>query len=231
MTTKNTLTILQYNVRKSKDTVMAALLRDPRIREYDILATQEPWKNPFGDTTHHPAKDLFHLCYPATEEGKPARVCFFINKQLDHSKWHFKCAGRDLCTLILEANAEVSSTIAIHNVYNPHKQQENRRIRHADDEADELLEIMDDFSLTSHLPPGTITFEEADRRSAIDLSLTTTGLVDRLIRCGIDEDINHDSDHLPIVSSLDLTTTQLKPKSRLKWKAIDEAAFTRTLRN
>ncbi|KAJ6436839.1 reverse transcriptase [Purpureocillium lavendulum] len=236
MTTKNMLTILQYNVRKSKDTVMATLLRDPRIREYDILAIQEPWKNAFSETTHHPTKDLFHLCYPATEEGEPTRVCFFINKQLDHSKWHFKNAGKDLCTLILETNAEGNSKIAIHNVYNPHRQQENRRsilpqlrremqglrqgeqivvgdfnlhqehwggsrVRRADDEADELLEIMDDFSL-----------------------------VDRLIKCGIDEDINHDSDHLPIVTSLDITTTQLQPKSRLKWKAIDKAAFSKTLR-
>ncbi|KAI6778330.1 zinc knuckle [Emericellopsis cladophorae] len=31
-----------YNVRKSKDTVMATLFRDPRIREYDIIAVQEP---------------------------------------------------------------------------------------------------------------------------------------------------------------------------------------------
>jgi uncharacterized protein YbaA (DUF1428 family) len=33
-----TLSILQYNVRKSRDMVMATLLRDPRIHEYDILA-------------------------------------------------------------------------------------------------------------------------------------------------------------------------------------------------
>lgn len=55
-------------------------------REYDIIAIQEPWRNPFSDTTHHPAKDLFHLCYPAMEDGETARVCFFINKQLGHSQ-------------------------------------------------------------------------------------------------------------------------------------------------
>ncbi|OAQ61321.1 reverse transcriptase [Purpureocillium lilacinum] len=254
-----------YNVRKSKDTVMATLLRDPRIRDYDIIAIQEPWKNPFSDTTHHPAKDLFHLCYPAMDGGESARVCFFISKQLDHSQWHFTEAGRDLCTLILETKAEDDSKIAIHNVYNPHRGQENRRstlprlkremqklrqmeqvvigdfnlhhehwggsrVQQSDDEADELLEIMDEFSMTSHLPEGTITFEEANRRSTIDLSLTTIGLVDRLIRCEIDESINHDSDHLPIVTSLDLTVLQLQPKTRLKWEAIDEAVFTKTLR-
>lgn len=75
MSSRNTLSILQYNVRKSRDTVMATLLRDPRVREYDIVAIQEPWRNPFMSTTHHPAKDHFHLCYPADSEDGPARVC------------------------------------------------------------------------------------------------------------------------------------------------------------
>jgi hypothetical protein len=70
-----TLSILQYNVHKSRDMVMATMLRDPRIHEYDILAIQEPWRNPFAATTHHPAKDVFHLCCPAEEEAGPARVC------------------------------------------------------------------------------------------------------------------------------------------------------------
>lgn len=37
------------------------------------------------------------------------------------------------------------------------------RVQRPDDDADELLEMMDEFSMTSHLPEGTITFEEADR--------------------------------------------------------------------
>jgi hypothetical protein len=63
MNPKNTLKILQYNVRKSRDTVMAALLRDSRVMEYDILVIQEPWRNPFMSTTHHLAKAHFNLCY------------------------------------------------------------------------------------------------------------------------------------------------------------------------
>ncbi|ROT39081.1 hypothetical protein SODALDRAFT_332514 [Sodiomyces alkalinus F11] len=53
---------------------MATLLRDPRIDNYDILAIQEPWKNPFNDTTHHPVKDRFHLCYPTNGIARPAAV-------------------------------------------------------------------------------------------------------------------------------------------------------------
>lgn len=45
MNQHTTLNILQYNVHKSRDTVMATLLRDPQIAEYDVLAIQEPWRN------------------------------------------------------------------------------------------------------------------------------------------------------------------------------------------
>ena len=266
MSTKHTLTILQYNVRNSKDTVMATLLRDPRVHEYDVVAIQEPWKNPFSATTHHPAKDIFHLCYPTTEGEEPAKVCFFINKKIDHSKWQFKPVNKNICTLTLETNADNARKIALHNVYNPHQHQEHRHsvlpqlrrelqamhqeehivvgdfnlhhtcwggsaVRRTEEEADDLIEIMDEFGLTSNLPTGTITYMEADRQSTIDLSLTTIGLADRLIKCEIDEDVNHDSDHLPIVTSLDLTITRLQPKARLNWKAVDEAAFIETLRH
>ena len=42
MNSKTTLKILQYNVRKSRDVVMATLLRGPRVIDYDVLAIQEP---------------------------------------------------------------------------------------------------------------------------------------------------------------------------------------------
>jgi len=38
MTEQQQLNILQYNVRKAKDTVMATLLWDPRVAEYNVLA-------------------------------------------------------------------------------------------------------------------------------------------------------------------------------------------------
>ncbi|OHE90327.1 zinc knuckle [Colletotrichum orchidophilum] len=79
--------------------IMATLLRDPSIDKYDIIAIQEPWRNPFSVTTHHPAKDRFHLCYPSGEERGPARVCFFINKKIDHSQWQFRESSRDLCAI------------------------------------------------------------------------------------------------------------------------------------
>ncbi|KIV98429.1 uncharacterized protein PV09_09750 [Verruconis gallopava] len=118
-----------YNVRKAKDTIMATLLRDPRVIEYDVLAIQELWKNPFMSTTHHPVKDIFQLCYPEiNKEDGPAIVCFFINKRLDHSAWKFVQNTKDLCTLKIRiGGADASSNeLAIHNVYNAPQNTEGR---------------------------------------------------------------------------------------------------------
>ncbi|EMD66024.1 hypothetical protein COCSADRAFT_35956, partial [Bipolaris sorokiniana ND90Pr] len=72
-------------------------------------------------TTHHPAKDGFHLCYPAAadEEG-PARVCFFVNKRIDHNRWRFKEHSRDVCSLVIEPSRDQQEqqSVAIHNIYN-----------------------------------------------------------------------------------------------------------------
>ncbi|EGU72833.1 hypothetical protein FOXB_16658, partial [Fusarium oxysporum f. sp. conglutinans Fo5176] len=253
-----------YNVRKSKDTVMATLLRDPDIGRYDILAIQEPWKNPFDTTTHHPAKDQFHLCYPDKDQTLPARVCFFINKRLDHSRWHFEEANRDLGSLNLRLGTEEEQRIMVHNVYNPTQTATERgstlpllgkaleqssqheqiiigdfnlhhelwggdRVQRADPNAAELITIIEDHCLTSNLVPGTITYEERDGRTTIDLCLTTAGLVGRLIQCEIETNMDHDSDHLPIVTSLDLNIVKMMAKPRRNWKALDEKTFTRVL--
>jgi hypothetical protein len=118
MNQNTTLSILQYNVHKSRDTVMATLLRDPRVHEYDVLAIQEPWWNPYAATTHHPAKDIFQLCYPVGDGGGPAWVCFFVNRRLDHSKWRFKERTRDVCSLILDLTGEgqEQQSLALHNI-------------------------------------------------------------------------------------------------------------------
>src|SRR5437016_13251316 len=94
---KSSLSILQYNVMKSKDIVMAPIFRDPRITEYDILSIQEPWRNPFSATTHHPLKDCFHLVYP---EEDFTRVCFPVNKNIKTSLWTTTYSA-NLCTIAL----------------------------------------------------------------------------------------------------------------------------------
>ena len=163
MNKHNTLSILQYNVHKSRNMVMASMLRDPRIHEYDILAIQEPWRNPFVATTHYLAKRVFHLCCPAGSEAGPARVCFFINKRLDHKKWQFKEHSRDICSLTVEFgdDQQEEQNVIIHNVYNPARRSESdstvlvdvRTILHDNQSSEQIL--LGDFNLHHPMWGGT----------------------------------------------------------------------------
>jgi hypothetical protein len=108
---------------------MATLFRDPRTAEFDVLAIQEPWRNLFMAITHYSAKDRFHLCYPEKTEGEPAKVCFFINKKLDHIKWQFQEYSKDICTWVveIEGNSHDFRIIAIYNIYNPGRIKPNKQ--------------------------------------------------------------------------------------------------------
>jgi exonuclease III len=123
MNRHNRLNILQYNVRKSKDMVMASLLRDPGTNDFDIIAIQEPWKNPCTATTHHPVEDKFHLCYLIGDTEGPLQVCFFIKNKIDQTRWRFEEQTRDICSIVVDQTDDQQSQeqVVIHNVYNPPK--------------------------------------------------------------------------------------------------------------
>ena len=86
------LKILQYNVNKSKNKVMAPLLIDKRIWEFDIIALQELWTNIFQDTTYCLRASPFLLAYPLEKR----RCYFLINKRLDISTWEPSFASLNL---------------------------------------------------------------------------------------------------------------------------------------
>lgn len=58
---RDSLRILQCNVMKSREGVMATLLW---IQEFDILALQELWRKPFLSTTHNPISELIPPMLP-----------------------------------------------------------------------------------------------------------------------------------------------------------------------
>lgn len=268
MNRHNRLNILQYNVRKSRDMVMASLLRDPGIYDFDIIAIQEPWKNPYTATTHHPAKNRFHLCYPTGDTEGSARVCFFVNKKIDQTRWRFEERTRDICSIVIDQTDDQQSQerVVIHNVYNLPKTSSNRQsalpqVREAlehhqtneevllgdfnlhhplwggpnreatDPESEDLIDIIGDFALHNTLTPGTVTYEEGQAQSTIDLCLVTTGLIDRVIKSEVDRNLDHDSDHLPISTTLDLAVQRLEKTPRKNWKRLDEKLYTKTLRH
>jgi hypothetical protein len=113
---RETLGILQYNVRKSRKIVMAPFLDDPEVRNYDILAIQEPYRNPYMATSYCPRDAGFHLAYLSEEAP---RVCFYISTKFDTQSWRVEHHSQDLCTLHLSLQ---DMECHIHNVYNPSPQ-------------------------------------------------------------------------------------------------------------
>ncbi|KAJ6032769.1 hypothetical protein N7540_003501 [Penicillium herquei] len=93
--------------------VMAQFLRDPDVLQADVIAIQEPWKNPYQNTTHHPAKDTHELLWPDDGEERP-RVCMFVSKKL--AGWTHYAHSRDVQELRLKTVSV--GEIRLFNVYN-----------------------------------------------------------------------------------------------------------------
>jgi hypothetical protein len=185
------LTVLQYNVNKSRERVMAPLLADENVWKYDIIAIQEPWRNRFQTTTYHPVKDRFDLVY---NEQPNTRVCFFINSQL-RGAWTHTHHTPDLDTLHLQfQDGKEVRTVHIHNVYYPVEGQDGnqpstlpdlRKVLASNPEGEHLL--IGDFNLHHPMWGGDTDpkdIERSDRPVRIDHGLplgtsTTSGHEDK----------------------------------------------------
>lgn len=222
--------ILQYNVQKSRDVVLASLFNDPRVLEYDVLAIQEPWRNPFIATSYHPLKTHFQLIYL---DDAATRVCFYINKRIDPSTWSVSHISKDLSHLAL-SEPTTNKAIHIFNVYNEvgtdtlsaltdhigkldsstdvimlgdfnlHHPLWSTIQRRADrrSSAQPLIAIMEEFQLQLLTVPGTPTHRWKDGVSTIDLTFTSEDLALRVVHCKIDPRLDYDSDHLPIALAI-----------------------------
>ncbi|KAI3053337.1 hypothetical protein CBS147353_11490 [Aspergillus niger] len=71
------------------------------------------------------------------------------------------------------------------------------KVQTPDPEAEEALQIIEEYQLGLLYEPGTTTFRVRDTETTIDLSLATPSLQDSLIRCRPRDDLDHDSDHIP----------------------------------
>ncbi len=263
MNTRQGLSVLQYNIRKEKNGTMAPLLQAAHEKGIDVLAIQEPWRNPRELTSYCPRGCGYHLAYAPRED---TRVCFYINKKLDADKWEVELGSR-LATLMLHlGTASQARTVLIHNVYSPSPESQSSTDTPVLDELQELLRsnpdaeriVLGDFNLhhpswggprclTQHaaanklldstaeadllpcLPPGTTTWEARQLQTTIDLVFMSSRLHGHLISCGIAEELIQTSDHLPILTRLDLTCEVAAPRKRRAWDKLDHGLFDRVL--
>jgi hypothetical protein len=74
-------------------------------------------------------------------------------------------------------------------------------VQYGDVESQERLGIFGDYQLDSLLPAGTVTFEDRNAQSYINLCYGTSQISDRVIRCGVDhEELNNyrDRNHVTV---------------------------------
>jgi hypothetical protein len=92
-------------------------------------------------------------------------------------------------------------------------------VRERDPESDDLIDIMEEYQLGSLLPADTVTYDDKNGQSCIDLCYGTQDLVDRVVKCGVDYEMDHNSDHLPIITILDLRTIQRQQAETRDWSS------------
>src|SRR5262245_10954328 len=107
------LKIAQYNVQKSKNGVMAPLLRDAARSGIHILAIQEPWQNPQMNATHCPSSCGYWPVYPREHRS---RACLLVSKTLPISAWSGEHPRPDIATVTLRLE---EITVHIHSMYAP----------------------------------------------------------------------------------------------------------------
>jgi len=91
-----------------------------------------------------------------------------------------------------------------------------------DVEAIHLITLIQENGLDRCLPQGTITREDRESSSCIDLVYATPAIISRVIECRVDRELDHHSDHLPISTLLDLQTIVAKGKERWDWSKTDD---------
>ena len=109
MSTK--LTLLQYNVNKSRKKVLIGLLEEREIAKFDVLAIQEPWKNPYNWEGYNPRNSPFYLIQKPSEK---ARTAIYVNKRIPKSQVSEIYKDTDLISLKMSTTKE---DIYIHNLY------------------------------------------------------------------------------------------------------------------
>ena len=253
------LRILQYNVWKSRDVVLASLFQDRWIREYDVLAIQEPWRNPFIPTSYHPLKTDFQLAYL---EHEATRVCFYINKRIDPSKCNTTHLTKDIAMLEI-SNPTLGNKLRIINVYNevgtdtladlrdavhgtnpedellvlgdfnlhhPLWSTTRRHTRRGIAAAQPLITMIEEFHLQLLTVPGTTTHRWKDGESTIDLTFGSEGVASRMIYCRVDPSRDCDSDHLPISMAIAWDWHPAAPSRKRQWAKTDVSSLQHTVK-
>lgn len=96
--------------------------------------------------------------------------------------------------------------------------------------ANHLIETATAANLNLALPRGTITRRRGNSKSTLDLIFTSQWIEERIINCGVSYELESSSDHLPILTTFDVTPIPILPQPpRPQWKKADWKKVNTTL--
>ena len=250
MIQQESIRILQYNVQKSKNTVIEPLFQEDGIREYDVITIQEPWRNMFQNTSVQAKSAGFHLVYPDDEK---ARSCIYVSDRIDQNQWDSTIHNPDLVTVRIRMNDEV---INIHSIYNPPPGSYTERAEEASNElenavnttghhvitgdfnlhhpewseencqmheaAEALLDVTTRYDMKQMVPNGTVTWQARGSQQTLDLTWVSSELANRVLICQVKEEMEQGSDHFPIKTRIIMSIPMAKPRERRVWKNANE---------
>ena len=228
-----------------------------QVLEYDILAIQESWRNPFIETSYHPLKAHFQLTYRA---NPATRVCLYISKRIDPSTWSVSFISKDIISLRI-LNPRSGRKISIFNVYNEVGTDTLLMLAEAIRELDspEEVIVLGDFNLHHHLwsaahrdesrganiqallttieefqlqlltEHGTPTYRWKGGETMIDLTFASEDIANHVVQCKIDREMDCDSDHLPIALVVNWSWQRTKPTRKRLWSKTNMEILRRTV--
>ena len=233
---------------------MAPLLADDQVQAFDIIAVQEPWRNPYQNQTYCLKASGFVPAY----NDLPRRCCFLISRRLDTAFWDVEFPSADLAIMCLQVEGR---TVWIYNIYSPppgsytmteysipitslaeylvrpreHILLGDFNLHHplwcgprnpsTHAAADRLVSAMFEHNMALVSPKGVTTWEAHGHTSTIDLVFMSPFLQQQVVRCEVREDLDFGSDHYPIATRLLLNTICPDPVPRHRWKGMNIEAI------
>ena len=241
------LSILSYNVHTSS-TIMAALLADNRVKDFDVVALQEPWKNPAMEATVCPA----HCAFTPLTGPVLGRACILVNKRLDQSSYRVVHHSADFISIHFS-----SDNFWVHNLYFPCSSSSNYRAsaeqalgllpdalsapgRHLlvgdsnlshplwsspSSHPSVVARVFADCLLNANLelarPPGEITWQSRGLSSSIDVAFISTSAYPLLLSSDVRRDLDFGSDHFPTATQLLVDAPRQQREPQRAWRAMD----------
>jgi endonuclease/exonuclease/phosphatase family metal-dependent hydrolase len=252
------LTLLQYNVNKSRKKVLIGLFQEPLIQEIDFLAIQEPWRNTQTLKGYNTQSNFYLI----EEEALNTRVSTYINRRIPIDEWSEIYKSKDLISILLQLGTK---KVYIHNIYLSPSAHANLELPRTLGKLEELLELEGDYialgdfnlhyplwnpitnghhaiadtllEITANrglellLPKGTIT-REVQRGLYHEKSTLDLifSTIPNLEGCDIDWGLEQASDHYPIRTTLLIPQKETTNRiPRRNWKALDLEKFLEAL--